>query len=112
MHGIRILVGGGEMEKYKTMLGGDAGESLMLRMLKRRDLNPVFSSEELASESASGGRVAGFVVENVPDFFVSSSAGAPGSANYKGTTIISTGVQGVLWVAGLSTREVNKFNLQ
>lgn len=104
INGVTILVGGPEMEKYRPIFKDDTSESVMLRMLKRRDLNPAFSSDWFGDGSE-------YIIEDVPDIFVSSFVGTPGSMNYKGTTLISTGDCGrdcVCWVANLKSRIINK----
>lgn len=103
--GITILLGGPEMEKYRELFKEETGASIMLRMLKRRDLNPTFNISRRGEKE--------YIIENIPDIFVSPFAGNPESMNYKGTTLISTGdydIGHICWVADLKSRTINKLN--
>lgn len=105
--GITILLGGPEMEKYRGLFKEETGASIMLGMLKRRDLNPMFDIHKCGGNKE-------YIIENVPDIFASSFAGNPETMNYKGTTLISTGdykIDYVCWVADLRSRTINKLNV-
>ncbi|MEM7821746.1 MAG: hypothetical protein QXX38_02980 [Candidatus Aenigmatarchaeota archaeon] len=99
-----LLVDGSLFSIYEKVLG-EKTEEIMLNLLKKRHLNPKFTIEKAFMEDY-------FIVDPIPDIFVSFDFGSSGMINYKGTTIISCGVlEQICWVLNLRTRESLKISL-
>ena len=105
---IRILLCDGEMfSTYKNIWVSKKSEEIMLNLLKKRHLDPIFALEKALIEDQ-------LIIDTVPDIFVSGKFNSPGMMNYKGTTIISCGsfsTEPVYWIVNLGTRECIKANL-
>jgi len=102
---VKILVCDGHIfTSYQGILG-EKTEEIMLSLLKKRHLDPIFSVEKIALEDR-------FIVDPVPDIFVSFDFGSSGLINYKGTTIISCGSsEKMFWIVNLKSRESLKIDL-
>jgi DNA polymerase II small subunit/DNA polymerase delta subunit B len=99
-----LLCDGKKLSSYKGVLG-EKTEEIMLNLLKKRHLDPVFSIEKIIYEDL-------FTIDVIPDIFLSFDFGAPGLINYKGTTIISYGdSEQMFWIVNLKTRENLKIGL-
>ncbi|MEM5855105.1 MAG: hypothetical protein QW472_02170 [Candidatus Aenigmatarchaeota archaeon] len=98
-----LLVDGKIFSNYKN-LGKDCVE-IMLNLLKKRHLNPIFKIENLSLEDR-------YLVDPIPDIFVSANFGNSSLINYKGTTIISCGSsEKLFWIVNLKSRENLKISL-
>ncbi|MEM5829228.1 MAG: hypothetical protein QW040_00740 [Candidatus Aenigmatarchaeota archaeon] len=102
---VNLLLCDGKMfSPYKNILG-ERTEEIMLNLLKKRHLNPIFTIERVLEEDC-------FLIEPVPDIFLSFDFGTSGLINYKGTTIISSGSsERIFWIVNLKTRENLKIDL-
>jgi DNA polymerase II small subunit/DNA polymerase delta subunit B len=103
-----LLCNGKIFSEYKKIWAGQTSENIMLNLLKKRHLNPVFELNKRISEEDS------YTIDQVPDIFISSNFGNPGITNYKGTTIISNGSflsEPIYWLINLRTRENIKMTL-
>lgn len=103
-----LLCNGKIFSEYKKIWAGQTSENIMLNLLKKRHLNPVFELNKRISEEDS------YIIDQVPDIFISSNFGNPGITNYKGTTIISNGSflsEPIYWLINLRTRENIKMTL-
>lgn len=92
---------------YKNLWSGQKSENIMLNLLKKRHLDPIVKLEKIPFEDQ-------YLIETVPDIFVSGNFDSPGITNYKGTTIISCGSfssEPVYWILNLRTRENIKVTL-
>lgn len=105
---INMLLCDGELFSiYKSLWNKKKPEEVMLNLLKKRHLDPIFKPEKLFMEDH-------LMIEPVPDIFVSGNLGSPGILNYKGTTIISCGgfsTEPLYWILNLRTRESIKISL-
>jgi DNA polymerase II small subunit/DNA polymerase delta subunit B len=102
-----LLCDGKQFSFYKNLWSTKKSEEIMLNLLKKRHLDPVFKFEKALLEDR-------YVIDGVPDIFVSGNFNSPGMLNYKGTTIISCGsfpAEPVYWVVNLRTRESIKMCL-
>jgi len=102
-----LLCDGEQFAFYKGLWGDKSPEDMMLELLKKRHLDPVFEIKKASLEDI-------FIIDTVPDIFVSGNFGQPGMKNYKGTTIISCGSflsEPVYWIVNLRTRENIKISL-
>lgn len=100
-----LLTHGRLLTKYSEIWKNSPPEAVMLNLLKKRHMNPVFDRSEICDED--------LILDTVPDIFVSGHLHKPGLANYKGTTIISNGsfvTDPVYHLVNLKTREVVKKN--
>ena len=80
---------------------------VMLNLLKKRHINPVFEFNPRIYEHDP------FLLGAVPDIFVSGHFHIPSLMNYKGTTIMSTGSfvsSPSFWLVNLRTRETLKLD--
>jgi DNA polymerase II small subunit/DNA polymerase delta subunit B len=80
-------------------------ENTILQLLKQRNFNPTFSSNNFSNA---------YLLDTVPDIIAVGHFHKPNFQNYKGTTIILNGsfiTQPVYWLVNLQTREINKFSL-
>jgi DNA polymerase II small subunit/DNA polymerase delta subunit B len=108
-NGINLLLSTGETtSKYKHLWPDQLPEQIMLNLLKKRHLNPTIENiqESILFENQ-------FIIDTVPDIFVSGSFHKPGLLNYKGTTILSNSnfvTEPMLWLVNLRTRETLKLN--
>lgn len=92
---------------YKELWKGRRSEEIMLNLLKMRHLDPIFKPEKALEEDR-------FIIDTVPDIFISGNFDSAGIMNYKGTTIISCGSfpsEPLYWIVNLRTRESIKINL-
>ena len=104
---ILLLCDGIHIEKYSKMWPGMQPEKIMMNLLKKRHLDPTFDSSTKILDQDY------FVIDTIPDIFVSGNSSAPGILNYKGTTIISNGnflTQPIFWMVNLKTRETFKLD--
>ncbi|MEM5879454.1 MAG: hypothetical protein QXU74_03110 [Candidatus Aenigmatarchaeota archaeon] len=100
---VLLLIEGKFLSNYEN-LGKDCGE-IMLNLLKKRHLNPIFRIENLIMEDR-------FLIDPIPDIFVSANFGSSSLINYKGITIISCGSsEKLFWIVNLKTRESLKISL-
>jgi len=102
-----LLSHGGFLEKYSKIWPNLQPEKIMLNLLKKRHIDPIFDSCTKIFDQDY------FVLDTVPDIFTSGHLHSPGILNYKGTTIISNGsflTQPIFWVINLRTRETFKLN--
>jgi hypothetical protein len=80
-------------------------EILLQTLLRKRHLNPVFDNTIYHEDP--------FIIDTVPDLFVSAHFHSPTVLNYKGTTILTTGsfiTEPVYWLTNLRTRETIKID--
>jgi DNA polymerase II small subunit/DNA polymerase delta subunit B len=80
-------------------------ENAVLQLLKQRNFNPTFSSENFSNA---------YLIDIVPDIIAVGHFHNPIYQNYKGTTIILNGsfnTQPIYWLLNLRTREINKISL-
>jgi DNA polymerase II small subunit/DNA polymerase delta subunit B len=102
-----LLCSGKQFSSYKRIWPNKAPEEIMLNLLRKRHLDPVFDLGKVSDEDR-------LTIDPVPDIFVSGSFGPPGITNYKGTTIISCGSfpsEPIYWIVNLRTRENIKISL-
>jgi DNA polymerase II small subunit len=102
-----MLCHGKFIEKYSNIWPDLPAEKIMLNLLRKRHLNPTFNSNTKIFDQDY------FVIDTVPDIFVSGHFHNPGILNYKGTTIISNGsfiTQPIFWIVNLKTRETFKLD--
>ncbi|MFH8108797.1 MAG: hypothetical protein QXY24_03590 [Candidatus Aenigmatarchaeota archaeon] len=98
-----LLSTGNDLEFYKSKWG--KGDLVMLNLLKKRHLNPIFKTQNLALEN-------NFIIDPIPDIFVVGPFDSPFVLNYKGTTLISCGTsEKIFWIVNLKTRENLKIDL-
>jgi DNA polymerase II small subunit/DNA polymerase delta subunit B len=99
-----LLCDGKVFSSYQGILG-EKTEEIMLNLLRKRHLDPIFSIEKATIEDF-------LIIDPVPDIFVSFDFGSSGLINYKGTTIISCGSsEQTFWIINLKTRESLKIDL-
>jgi DNA polymerase II small subunit/DNA polymerase delta subunit B len=103
-----LLLTGGILENYKTIWRDQTSTEILAKLLKKRHINPVFEfNKKLVDDNL-------FILDEIPDILVCSSAAEPDVANYKGTTIISAGSfinQHIFFIINLRTRETIKIDL-
>jgi DNA polymerase II small subunit len=102
-----LLSHGGFLEKYSKIWPNLQPEKIMLNLLKKRHIDPVFDSCTKIFDQDY------FVLDTVPDIFASGHLHSPGILNYKSTTIISNGsflTQPIFWIINLRTRETFKLD--
>jgi len=102
-----LLCSGRVLEFYVKLWDGLSVEKVMLNLLKKRHIDPVFSANKKIYDKDI------FVLETLPDIFVASHFHRPGELNYKGTSILSLGSftqQPVFWLTNLRTREIIKLD--
>jgi DNA polymerase II small subunit/DNA polymerase delta subunit B len=102
-----LLYHGEFLEKYSNIWKNLPAEKIMLNLLKKRHMDPIFDSQTKIFDQDQ------FVLDIVPDIFVSGHFHNPGILNYKGTTIISNGsflTQPIFWIINLRTRETFKLD--
>jgi len=106
--GVAILLCNDETIGYYVKLWGNITvEKVMLELLKKRHINPTFVANKRIYDKDP------FILETLPDIFVSSHFHKPGELNYKGTTILSLGSftqQPIFWLVNLKTREIIKLD--
>jgi DNA polymerase II small subunit len=101
-----LLCHGSFMEKY-SMMWGASPEVVMTNLLKKRHIDPIFDPKSKIYKKDP------FLLEAVPDIFASGHFHKPCMANYKCTTILSTGSfisHPIFWSVDISNREVNKLD--
>jgi DNA polymerase II small subunit/DNA polymerase delta subunit B len=105
---IFVLICNGKLfSEYKKIWKGQPSESIMLNLLKKRHLNPIFDFNKKISDEDI------YMIDTVPDIFASSNFDNPGTTNYKGTTIVSNGSfisEPIYWLINLRTREIIKID--
>lgn len=105
---ILVLICNGKMfSNYKKIWEDQPSEGVMLNLLKKRHMNPIFDFNKKISVEDT------YIIDMVPDIFVSSNFDKPGTTNYKGTTIISNGsflTEPIYWLINLKTRETIKMD--
>jgi DNA polymerase II small subunit/DNA polymerase delta subunit B len=80
-------------------------EDTILQLLKLRNFNPTFTSNNFSNN---------YLLDIIPDIIVVGHFHNPTFQNYKGVTIILNGsfdTQPIYWLVNLKTREINKFSL-
>ncbi|MEM7826511.1 MAG: hypothetical protein QW451_02700 [Candidatus Aenigmatarchaeota archaeon] len=99
---IMLLVSGEIISEYQKVWKMK-NEEVMLNLLKKRCLGK-FNINKVKED---------LIIDPVPDIFVSYGFGSSSSINYKGTTIISCGLdeEKMFWIVNLATRETLKINL-
>jgi DNA polymerase II small subunit/DNA polymerase delta subunit B len=108
-NGINLLLSTGKtIHKYIHLWPDQPPEQVMLNLLKKRHLNPTMENiqESIVSENQ-------FIIDPVPDIFVSGGFHKSGILNYKGTTLLSNSnfvIEPMLWLVNLRTRETLKLN--
>jgi DNA polymerase II small subunit/DNA polymerase delta subunit B len=108
-NGINLLLStGAAIHKYKHMWPDIPPEQVMLNLLKKRNLNPTIENiqESISSENR-------FLIDPIPDIFVSGGFHKPGLLNYKGTIILSNSnflEEPMFWLVNLKSRETLKLN--
>jgi DNA polymerase II small subunit/DNA polymerase delta subunit B len=99
-----LLCDGNIFSSYQGILG-EKTEDIMLNLLKKRHLDPIFNLEKIKFEDR-------LIIDPVPDIFISFGFGFSGLINYKGTTIISCGSsEQIFWIVNLKSRESLKIDL-
>jgi DNA polymerase II small subunit/DNA polymerase delta subunit B len=91
------------LSKYTKLWDGRLSK-VMLNLLKKRQLDPVFDKQIYEEDQ---------VLDTVPDVFVSQSSNEPALLNYKGTTILTAGdfaSTPSFWLMNLRTREAIKID--
>jgi len=99
-----LLTHGKILEKYKLLFHTENPLNIMMNLLKRRHILPVIDSDKIGIDDI-------FVMNEVPDIFITGHFHKPGYQNYKGTTIISNGsflTDPTFYVIDLKTRRVMK----
>jgi len=108
-NGINLLLSSGKViHKYMHLWPDQPPEQVMLNLLKKRHLNPVI--DDIQENSVYENQ---FIIDPIPDFFVSGSLHKHGLLNYKGTTIISDSnfiTEPMFCLVNLRTRETIKLN--
>ncbi|MDI6798444.1 MAG: hypothetical protein QMD12_00360 [Candidatus Aenigmarchaeota archaeon] len=102
---ICLVCHGDFFHPYQTIWKNKTAENILLNLLKKRHINPVFSNRIYEKDP--------FLLDLVPDIFVSGFFHYPSAMNYKGTTIITTGSfvsEPIFWLINLRTREIIKLN--
>jgi len=100
---IFLICRGDVLSKY-TKLWNETLNKVMLNLLKKRQLDPVFDKQIYEEDQ---------VLDVVPDVFVSQDSNEPSLLNYKGTTILTTGSFAStpsFWLMNLKTRETIKID--
>lgn len=104
---VLLISYGGFIEKYKQFWPDLPQHKIMELLLKKRHINPVFNLNEQVYEEDP------FILDTIPDIFVSGSSREPTISNYKGTTIITTGsfiFKPIYYLTNLRTRETIKID--
>jgi len=105
---IVLLLCEGEMfSKYRTAWPNIPPTDIILNILKKRHLSPIFDMDSSQFEET-------YFIDTVPDIFVASNFGNSGLTNYKGVTIITNGnfsSEPIYYMINLETRESIKINL-
>ena len=102
-----LLCSGDTLAYYIKLWSNLTVEKVMLNLLKKRHLDPVFTANKKIFDKDL------FIMETLPDIFVSPHFHQPGELNYKGTTILSLGSftqQPTFWLVNLKTREIIKLD--
>jgi len=97
-----LVCHGDELSKYKNIWKGCPPDKLMVNLLKKRQLDPLFNKQIYKEDQ---------ILETVPDIFVSGHFHEPILLNYKGTTVLSTGSftsRPIFWLTNLRARETIK----
>lgn len=104
---VMLLCSGGVLEYYVKLWSSLSVEKVMLNLIKKRHIDPVFSAnKKIFSEDI-------FILKTLPDIFAASHFHRPGELNYKGTSILSLGSftqQPTFWLTNLKTREIIKLD--
>jgi len=101
-----LLCSGKSFSFYKDLWKDKKPEEVMLNLLKKRHLDPLFGAEKIFQEEI-------LTIDVVPDIFVAGNFGSSGIMNHKGTTLISCGdfsSERVYWIVNLRTRESIKMD--
>jgi DNA polymerase II small subunit/DNA polymerase delta subunit B len=105
--GVSILLMQGEfLENYQKIFDVSP-EAAAVNMLKKRHMNPTFEFNRKIYKDDP------FFLDEIPDILVFTHFRKPGTANYKGTTVISNGsfsTEPIYWIINLKTRETIKIN--
>lgn len=100
-----LLCHGEFLTNYSNLWKSLSPTMVMLNLLKKRHINPVFEFNPKVYEHDP------FLLDTVPDIFVSGHFHIPSLMNYKGTTIMTTGsfvASPSFWLVNLRTRETLK----
>lgn len=101
---IFLICHGDALSKYTDIWKKAAPNKVMLNLLKKRQLDPVFDKQIYKEDQ---------ILDAVPDVFVSGHFHEPSLLNYKGTTILTTGgftSTPTFWLMNLKTRETIKID--
>ncbi len=82
-------------------------EQTMTNLIKKRHLDPTFSRNSEIYDNDP------YLLDITPDIVVAAHTHIPSSANYKGTTLVTTGsfvTQPIFWLMNLRTRETFKID--
>ena len=108
IEGIKFLLCQAEnIHKYRNGRKNDA-MGVMKDALKRRELRPCVASDQPYIPSKE------FIIDHIPDIFVSGGFHFPQTTNHKGITLITTGDLAdnpIFWGVELKSREINKLDL-
>jgi DNA polymerase II small subunit len=100
---IKVLITSGNfLKEYEKIFKINEPGNIIVNLLKRRHLSPVVDFNNIDSEDS-------YVMEEIPDIFVTNCSHKPCFKNYKGTTIICSGsfvTDPVFYLVNLKTREV------
>jgi DNA polymerase II small subunit len=108
IQGVKIFISHGDIfSNYFNMWNGLTPENVLLNLIKKRHINPVFDFSKRAYDEDP------YFIDVVPDIFVFGHLHIPGILNYKGITIISNGsfiTKPIFWLINLKTRETFKLD--
>lgn len=102
-----LLCCGEFLASYSSLWEGCTPDKVMLNLLKKRHINPVFEFNQEIYEQDP------FLLTDIPDIFVSGSFHIPSLVNYKGITVMSVGSfvsVPCFWLVNLKTRETIKLD--
>ncbi len=102
---IQLLISNGSFLNRYMNLWKSSTDITIIQLLKKRNLNPILSPESYNNN---------FLLETIPDIIVLSGTQELISANYKGTTILTTSsfaTEPIYWLTNLQTREIFKIDL-
>ena len=97
-----LICPGNNIFKYLKIWKYITPDKLMINLLKKRHLDPVFNKKIYKEDP---------FLEEIPDIFASGNFQKSIMSNYKGTTIISTGSflsEPIFWLIKFKTRETIK----
>lgn len=104
---LALLCHGEFLTNYTDVWKGFTPATVMQTLLKKRHINPTFRANTKIYENDP------FLVDIVPDIFVSGHTHKPSLLNYKGVSIMTTGsfiTTPIFWLVNLRTRETIKLD--